>query len=341
MTIDENDKAIAGELPEDLESDTVVLEDGPRLVTSKELLAVALKRACKERQKRGGTTGNKRLDEVTGGLRAGFTWVLAAETSWGKSSWCVSVADENLKSGARVLIVSTEDAPSVYGDRLLARRARLNAKRLRDGALNQEEVLRATEVVRDGEPIPVYLDAIGKPVEWIANQLPRIIKEYGVDIVIVDYLQEIRSKQRHQDRRLELSFIAGALRACIKRAGCAGVLCSQITKRDGQAQPNKYSVRDSQDVANGAEVVVLGYTPERDMDTKSAGKIEAGTRVLLVDKNKDGSKGVVPLVWDEESACFRDTPDAAYSYVDNLHDDWDDFFDKDAAKQMEARQPWE
>lgn len=325
---DENDKARDGTLPEDPHDDVHVVARGPRLHTVRDLLVGSMNRARRARQQRAGTTGNRKLDDITGGLRPGFVWTMGAETSWGKSSFAISVADENLKSGARVLIVSTEDAPSVYGDRLLARRANLNAKRLRDAQLTPEEFKQMVDVVANAEPLPVYMDAIGKPAEWVLEFLPAIVKEYGIDIVLVDYLQEMRSKQRHQDRRLELAYIAGSLRAMIKRMGLSGILFSQITAKEG-VRPGKYSMRDSQDITNGAEVVAVGYTPEKDMETKSAGLITAGTKCLLIDKNKDGPKGVVPMHWDEHSASFRDEPDALYDAISDLHSEFGNYQEPD------------
>lgn len=324
---DENDKAIAGELPEDPEDGTKVVDDGPRLVSVRDMLDGSLQRATKPRQKRGGTTGHRVLDSITGGLRSGFTWVMAAETSFGKSSWAVSVADQNLRSGAHVLIISTEDAPSIYGDRLLARRAKINAKRLRDGCITEEEHARAVESVLRAEREPVYLDAIGKPVEWVLRHLPAMVKEYAIDVVIVDYLQEMRAEKRHQDRRLELASIARDLRASIKQLGACGILLSQITKKSDGGPPNKYSVRDSQDVTNGAEVVVVGY--ELATDTVIRGnQWAAGTKVLKVDKNKNGPKGIVPMNWDAEAAAFFDEPDPVYDEIDNIHDAFSDVFEQ-------------
>ena len=331
---DENDKAVAGELPGAPEDGTRVIHDGPRLLSVKSLLDDALHRTTQPRAKRSGTTGHAGLDRITGGFRPGFTWVMVAETNWGKSSWAISVADENLKRRQRVLIVSTEDAPSIYGDRLLCRRARVNATRLRDGCLTHDELSACMEVAKNGEPIPVYLDAIGKPAEWLFQHLPRTIKECVPDLVIVDYLQTIRKRgERAADRRLSLDEIATKLRAIIKGAGISGVFCSQLTKKDGQ-RPDKYSTRDSQDVPNGAEVVVIGYTPDKDLETKTAGVIEKGSRVLMVDKNKDGPKGIVAVTWDEESACFTDQPDSSYDWVDDYSD-----LDAPPPNDSEARYP--
>lgn len=325
-TPDDSDLAAQGALPEDPAEGTRVVDDGPRLVNVHDILKGSLQRAIKPRQKRGGTTGSRALDAITGGLRAGFTWVIAAETSFGKSSLAVAIADQNLRSGGHVLIVSTEDSPSIYGDRLLCRRAKIDAKRLRDGCITEEEQKRANDVVLKAEREPVYLDAIGRPVEWVLKHLPMMVREYAIDIVMIDYLQEMRADRKYQDRRLELAGIARDLRATVKQLGACGIILSQITKKNDGSPPNKYSVRDSQDVSNGAEVVLVGY--ESTAEFSSGGKTyKAGTKVIKVDKNKNGPKGIVAMNWNPDVAAFYDEPDPVYDAIDNMHDDFNDVFD--------------
>lgn len=316
---DDNDLAIAGQLPEDPEEGTVVIDDGPRVVTVRDLLRGAYQRATKPRQKRSLTTGSHALDKLTGGMRPGITWVLMGNTSFGKTSKIISMADENLKRGARALIISTEDAPEMYGNRLLARRGKLNAIRVRDGTLTPEETKRALAEVNSGEPIPVYLDAIGKPAEWILKQVPLIVKAHGIDIAFLDYIQEVDTLARHESRQLELQWIGRQMRACFKRLKIPGVIVSQITPKQGE-RPTKEDVRQCKDIVHGAEVVAIGYEPTRDLETKSAGTIEAGTKCLLIDKNKDGPKGVVPLKWDEDTASFYDATDPMYDGMTDMHE---------------------
>jgi replicative DNA helicase len=325
---DDNDLAKAGELPDDPEDGTRLVADGPRLTTVRDMLRGAYKSATNPRQKRAATTGSYKLDNLTGGLRAGFTWVLLAETSWGKTSHTIEMADENLKRGGRVLIVSCEDAPAVYGARLLARRARVNANRLRDGKLEPDEISRAMAAVERAEPVPVYLDAIGKSAEWILRQLPMIVRAYGIDVVVIDYLQVVHTIARHEDRRLALAWIADQFRACIKQLGVTGVLVSQLTPQQG-VKPSKYSVRDSKDIVHGAEVVAVGYYTEEGAKTRDGIPIPAHSRAICIDKNKDGPLGSVILNWDEDCACFRDDVDKAYDGMSDMHDRLDDFDELD------------
>jgi len=278
--------------------------DVPRVITVRELLEASMDRALSKRDNRQCTTGNYELDEATGGMRPGHVWVFGADTNWGKSSFLVMLADENIKRGKRVLIVSSEDDESIYGDRLMVRRARVRALAYRDRKLNGDEIDRVTRVAKDAPDVPVFLDARGKSAERIAKDVGHIIATEKIDMVAYDYLQEFRSGVRHQDRRNEVSEVAAALRMPVKTAGITGIIFSQITVSEAKKYPDKHSIRESRDVSNAAEVIMLGFTPSSAISTRGGANIEAGSKAILIDKAKDGIKRTVQMKWDEQSACF-------------------------------------
>lgn len=271
-------------------------DDAPRILTVRDLMGGALKRAH-DKALPACTTGIREVDRMTGGLIKGFCWVIGAETNWGKSSLIVMVADENLRRDQRVLIVSSEDDEKLYGDRLLCRRASLNADRLRERQLTASELASAARAAGNAEALPVFLDARGRKAEWVAKQVEKIIREHRIELTIFDYLQEFRAGTKYEDRRNEVSAVASMFRSVVKQSATAGIIVSQITVTDGKTRPDKHSIRESKDVPNAAEVVALGYTRN---GTETGG----GERMLLLDKVKNGRRGVVQLGWDDSTASF-------------------------------------
>lgn len=322
---DENDKLKQGTLPNDPKQGAKPVNEAakqkaelePRVLTVDELLTSSHRRALAKRDKSERcTTGLGWLDAITGGFRAGDHWVIGAQTSWGKSSFAVMVTDENLVRDKRILIVSNEDSEEIYGDRLMCRRARVDAMRLRDGCLTEDEKQDIGEVVRKAERVPVFLDARRKQhrqAEWIAAQVERLIVNEQIDLVLYDYLQEFESKKRFQDERVKFKDVAATLRAVCKAHGKPSVLFSQITEVQGKRHPDKNSIRECRDVSNAAEVVLLGFTPSEG-DHK-------GEKCLFIDKVKQGPTGFIrALPWDPKSACFGAPP----CNGDPGRDDYDD-----------------
>lgn len=332
--IDDNDKARAGKLPADPRGDAKLVslpggEAPPRVFTVQEIMALARDAAQSQSASRACTTGLRELDETTGGLQPGLCWVFGADTSWGKSTYLVMLTDENLKRGRRVLIVSAEDDEVLYGRRLLSRRTGVQTRSLRNRSLTRAEAEAVDRAVEEAETSYVFLDARGKSAESVTRNIERMIREQSIDLVLVDYLQEIRSEKRTQDRRTEVSDVAAALRHTIKAAGAAGCIFSQITIQDGKAYPDKHSLRESRDVANGADVILMGITAAEDIPVRRlVGGIEEtiavvprGHKALKLEKCKEARvPAIVPIAWNETTANFVETvepPDPALDAFDD------------------------
>lgn len=303
-------------------------ELAPRLLTYKDLLDTSGARALKRERVITCTTGHYKLDDVTGGIKPGFVWLVGADTSWGKSSLLVMVADENLKRGKKTLIVSAEDDESLYGDRLLVRRSRVRYSAFQRGRLTEAEQDAVRKQMARGEPLPVYLDGRGRTIEKLCKQIEATIKKHDIDLVALDYLQALDNERRQQDKRNQITYIARKFTDVVKAHGKAGLIMSQITRNEQNAKkhPDKHSIRDSRDVSNGAEVVLLGFEPDSDVVRKDGTLVaKAGSKVVLLDKCKDGQRGgMYPMAWNAEQACFDITPDPMMRRYDDLAgDDWE------------------
>lgn len=278
------------------------------------VLELAREQATQRDQPAGCVTGTKALDGATGGIRPGYVWVFGADTSYGKSSWLLHVGDLNMQRDRRVLVITGEDPPELYGRRLLARRARVNAWALRDRHLSAGAIRDLTEVVANGETSSFFLDGRGVAAERLAADVRSLVLSEGIELVLVDYLQCFRVAAKLQDRRTEVAHIARTFTDAIKASGAGGVLFSQITVDSTKKTPDKHSIRESRDVSNAAEVVLLGYEEKGDPELDAHGrKVEGDTRrkMLFLDKNKDGERGLrVEVGWNNVWAGFE--PDADY-----------------------------
>lgn len=315
---DENDKLKAGRLDPNPEAGTKAVvqpirkgEEPPRVLTIRQMLEAAATRAQNKKAPQACTTGHILLDDATGGIEPGDGWVMGAGSSWGKSSWLVSLVDENIQLGKRVLIVSTEDSEAIYGNRLLARRSGVSAYRLKQRTLTPDDDEKIEEQIRKAEPTPAFLDARGKSAEWAALAASQIAKAEEIDLVCYDYLQEFTSDRPDENHRLTVKRIASVLRTPIAKMGKASILFSQLTFDSTQkrAHPERDMIRDCRDVANAATVILLGYTPEKDFGDREKSPetfVPAGKKAIWVDKVKEGAaKFAVPMDWNDEVACFK------------------------------------
>ena len=328
--IDQIRAAKAHSRGEDEQMPPVEKDEDCRVYTVRELLEEAVVRSQMADNDSRGTTGHHQIDALTGGLRPGHGWLVAAESSWGKSSFLISVADENLKRGKKVLIVSFEDPRYLYANRLLCRRARIDAMHLRDRKLTSDEKDAVASVVRNAEPVPFYVEAMGKPIEELVVQVRKLVKDEGIYLVAWDYLQEAKTRRRYQDERVRFRETAAMMRNVGRITDCCTMILSQVTEQTGKKYPDKNSVRECRDASNAAEHILIGFTPEENIVKDDKIVVVGGTKCMKIDKSKDGETGVVALDWCKTSACFKPvmpakpTDEPPPGYVQSHEDDFED-----------------
>lgn len=277
------------------------------------------------------TTGHHEIDRDTNGFQREFVWVFGAKSHWGKSSYIVMVADENLRRGKRVLIVSSEDPARLYGERLLMRRTRVDRYGMQNGKLRADERDRIVNAVSKAENVPVYVNAIGKSVEWACKQVRRLVLSEGIDLVAFDYLHAFdKEKRMDSDRRGVLNYIARTMSDTVKELGCAGIIFGQVTPDTKADIPDMYEIRDSKDVVNAADCVAIGFTPKgsvgrKDSPTGEVYKIAgADDRCVVLAKNKPGpgsSGRVYRMGSDQEHGCFDVVEDPMAKHYDALEEE--------------------
>lgn len=322
---DEADRLRDGKADRDPTTGTKIVADHvPVVRTVKDMLDGAVLRALSREKTISLTTGHYRLDRLTGGFRPGFTWLFGADTSWGKSSFLISACDENMPAET-CLIVSSEDAESIYSDRLIVRRSRVagtglrvRAINLRDKRLEPEEQQALLDVAQRAEKKPLFVAANGEeddggrhsrgwPLEELLPHLSKIVKENGVRLIAFDYLQEFQTKQRFQDERLKFKAMAGMMRRFIRQHRICGIVFSQLTLTAETKIPTRHNIRECRDVANGSDVILLGFEPEVDVkDREGRVVVLAGKKCIHVDKVKNGPRGgKLEHDWDPHGACFN------------------------------------
>jgi len=241
-------------------------------------------------------SGYRDLDEDMGGFESGFVTVFGAPTNWGKSNFAVMVADEAERAGKSVLVVTFEDSPKLYGKRFLTRRQDISSAGLKNYALTDGDYSKMVGFVQEASHRyrhPFVLKANGRPIENVAKRVRRICQSRKVDLIVWDYLQAVKCRERVSNKRERVEFCAREITDCTKDLGAAGLLVSQFKRLEPAEEPTMHDLKESGDIENGAEVILLGFNDR-----------EGIPRVRLA-KNKDGEKGLdYSLRWNPRSASL-------------------------------------
>jgi len=272
-----------------------------------EMFAAVLDKAKSGAPVSGVNTCHDRLEETIAGFRPKMITVFGARTSFGKSSYAIMVADEALRKGLRVLLVSVEDSEETYGQRFMARRARVNAYNLRGNRCNAGDLKRMTEHTQGAQTTPFFVDAVGWDGPKIAARIREENQAGQLGLVIVDYIQRVGSGARSSDPRISINGSMSAVCDAIKQCNAGGLILSQLKRPEGgnpNKEPDLHDLKESGDIENMAEHVVLGWVTET-----GEGDAVMQRRFVKVVKNKDGpvDTRAAPIPFDAATASFTTT----------------------------------
>lgn len=176
-------------------------------------------------------TGFIDLDKLLGGLQKSDLIIVAARPSVGKTSLCLSVARNAARMGKHVAIFSLEMSAEQVVQRLVSAETGIDAQRLRLGQLREEEwplLVQATGVLSE---LPVFIDdtpAIS--ALQLRTKARRIHAEYGLDLIVVDYLQLMTSDVRVENRVQEVSYISRMLKSLARELDVPVLAVSQLSR---------------------------------------------------------------------------------------------------------------
>jgi replicative DNA helicase len=215
----------------------------------------------------GVTSGFRDIDDYTAGWQPGNLIIVAARPAMGKTSLALNMAVAAAKDEKKpVAVFSLEMTKQELVERLLSSEAKLDASKLRRGAIadrDWEKIGHAMGVLHE---LPIYLDDAGAvTVTEIRSRLRRLKSAYGLACVFIDYLQLVRPSQLGKvvNRNEELSEICRVLKATAKDLGVPIIALAQLNRAVETRSDKRPLLSDLRDCLAGESLVANAETGER------------------------------------------------------------------------------
>ena len=250
------------------------------------------------------------LDDRTAGFQPSDLVIVAARPSMGKTAFCLNVASNAaITRNIPTAIFSLEMSKEALVQRLLTAEARVDAHRLRQGMLKDSDyalMARAAGLL-SGAPIWIDDSAALTPLELRAKAR-RIKAEANVGLIIIDYLQLMRSPEQAENRTQEISAISRALKALAKELVVPVVALSQLSRAPEQRggehrRPQLSDLRESGAIEQDADVVLFLYREE--VYDRDCPEDQKGIAEVIIGKQRNGPIGDVRLKFFSEFTRFE------------------------------------
>lgn len=289
----------------DIESQHTKVEPVPYRELASKVFDILEHRAASKSAITGVPSGFADLDEQLSGFQPGELIVLAGRPSMGKSALAQCFAENAARAGRKVLMTILEDTPENLMQRSYARTAKVDLARLRRGRIDEREWPNIAWAMGPLAQLPVWtLGPVNVKPSTIRSAARKLRRGAGLDLIIVDYLQLLRSERRRDNRYQEVAENSQALKAIGQEFDVPVIALAQLS-RAVEATQNKRPLlshlRESGDIEQDADVVMLLFREDYYRpDTERKGITD-----VIIAKQRNGPIGTIELAWNAGLVTFN------------------------------------
>ncbi len=275
-------------------------------------------------------TGLRDLDDRLGGLHQSDLVIIAGRPSMGKTALATNIAFnaasklQESKKKSTVAFFSLEMSSEQLSTRILAEQSRIKSNDIRRGKISEEQFDKFIETSKNISELPLFIDETPAiSIAALSNRARRIKRIYGLDLIVVDYIQLMRAVNTKDGRVQEISEITQGLKALAKELAVPVLALSQLSRaveqRDDK-KPQLSDLRESGSIEQDADVVMFVYREAYYLERKEPrpatvehaewqAKMNEVSNLaeIIIGKQRHGPTGNVLLEFEAMFTKFRDT----------------------------------
>ncbi|MFN5182866.1 MAG: replicative DNA helicase [Bacteroidota bacterium] len=280
------------------------------------------------------SSGFKGIDICSGGWRPGELIVIGGRPAMGKTAFLLSSISSILKKSTLPIgFFSVEDTPEQIMMRLMSNLSGVPAIKMEMGSVNQDQTIQIHEATEFLADAPLFINHLSDcSIEEILENASKLIKEKGIKLLMIDYLQLLKVDTKiFKSRDAEIAFITRSLKIFAKENNIPIVITSALS-RDVERRalskiPTLSDLRDSGAIEQDATQVYMIYRPayygfKEDEDGNTLNNIAK----IVVAKNNHGYCEEIKMHFTGQYYRFKDWEMDGLSYLNLRNDDLDDKF---------------
>lgn len=253
-------------------------------------------------------TGFLKLDDLTSGFQKSDLIIIAGRPAMGKTAFALNIAQHvALETALPVAVFSLEMSKEQLSMRLLSSEARVDSQRLRKGFLGETDWPKLTTAAGRLSEAPIYIDDTAAIMVLEMKAKARRLKaEAGLGLIVVDYIQLMRSGMSKDSREQEISEISRSLKALAKELNVPVIALSQLNRKvedRTNRRPQMADLRESGAIEQDADVIIFIYRDE--VYNKDENNPDKGIAEIIIGKQRNGPQGVVKLAFLDKYTRFE------------------------------------
>lgn len=296
----------------------------------KTALDVIQKAAANKDGLTGVPTGYHKLDDITSGWQPSDLIIVAGRPAMGKTSFALSMA-KNIAADYQkpMAFFSLEMSNTQLVNRLISNVCEIQGSKILNGQLHPDEWTRLDKHINNLLGAPLYIDDTpGLSVFELRTKARRLVREHGVEIIMIDYLQLMNANgMRFSSRQEEVSTISRSLKGLAKELNIPIIALSQLNRgvesREGLEgkRPQLSDLRESGAIEQDADMVLFVHRPEYyHIYQDDKGNDLHGKAQIIIAKHRKGATGDVLLTFRGEYTRFENPEDSRLGHHKQMVD---------------------
>ena len=256
-------------------------------------------------QVQGVPTGFRDLDRILSGFQKSDLVIMAARPAVGKTSIALNFAKHAaVHHNVPVGIFSLEMSSESLMDRIVSSHAGVDSWKLKTGInLSEEELQRVIEAAGEISKAPIFIDdQAGNNILKMRSTARRLKSEYGLGLIIVDYLQLMSPTKNYDSMVNQVSEITRSLKLLARELDVPVIALSQLSRavESRGGEPRLSDLRDSGSIEQDADIVMFIHSD----DAYKPKDERTNVKKIIVAKHRNGSTGELELYFDANKTTF-------------------------------------
>jgi replicative DNA helicase len=245
------------------------------------------------------------LDTLTNGFQQSDLIIVAARPSMGKTALALNMGLNAILNGYNVGMFSLEMPGQQLVFRMLATLSGVSQTRIRNANITSDEWMQLTEASALLSDKKMFInDTPALSITALRANARHLKQQYGLDLLIIDYLQLITTTKWFENRNQEITSISANLKALAKELNIPVIALSQLSRAVDKRTDNRpilSDLRDSGAIEQDADIIAFLYRDE----LYNNETLEPDTAELIVSKHRNGPIGTIKLKFNKELTKFE------------------------------------
>lgn len=239
-------------------------------------------------------TGFFDLDALTDGLHQGELTVIGARPGVGKTTFSLQIAEKIASKNKNVAYVSLEMSEEQIIQKLIAKKTRVNSRKIRNGDLTQEEIEKVGLACGEVSELPINILTKANTIQQIEIEARRMKNRDKLDLLVIDYLQLVRNMGNFKSREQEVADISRTLKLLSLELEIPIIALCQLNRNASKNEPTLADIRESGSIEQDADNVIFLYQQNNE------------DNIVTVDlqKQRAGNTGVSKLKFNKNNSEF-------------------------------------